>query len=106
MSLAPCDKFTPGPRTPGRGEPGYRRCQPFSSSIPHISSKGIADAESFGKAARSHWGVENRLALRKFALSLLRQDDQHPKRNLRSRRKTADRILDYRASLLGLDPLG
>lgn len=65
------------------------------------------------KAAHSHWGVENQLhqvldvtfreddcrvrkghapqnlsALRKFALSLLRQDKQYPKRSLRSRRPT------------------
>jgi len=97
----------------------------------YIGSKGIANAEAFAKAARSHWGVENRLhwvldvtfreddcrvrkdhapqnlsALRKFALSLLRQDTQYPKRSLRSRRKTADRLPDYRASLLGLALLG
>ena len=97
----------------------------------YIGSKAILSAEVFGKAARSHWGIENRLhwvldvtfreddcrvrkghapqnlsALRKFALSLLRQDRQYPKRSLRSRRKTADRIPDYRASLLGLPPLG
>lgn len=96
----------------------------------YIGSKGIADAETFAKAARSHWGVENRLhwildvtfreddcrvrkdhapqnlsALRKFALSLLRQDKQYSKRSLRGRRKTADRLPDYRASLLGLAPL-
>jgi predicted transposase YbfD/YdcC len=97
----------------------------------YIDSKGIGDAETFAKAARSHWGVENRLhwvldvtfreddcrvrkghapqnlsALRKFALSLLRQDKQYSKRSLRGRRKTADRLPDYRASLLGLVPLG
>ena len=97
----------------------------------YIGSKGIANAEAFALAARSHWGVENRLhwvldvtfreddcrvrkghapqnlsALRKFALSLLRQDTQYPKRSLRSRRKTADRLPNYRASLLGLAPLG
>lgn len=96
----------------------------------YIGSKGIADAQTFANAARSHWGVENSLhwvldvtfreddcrvrkghapqnlsALRKFALSLLRQDTQYPKRSLRGRRKTADRIPDYRASLLGLTPL-
>jgi predicted transposase YbfD/YdcC len=97
----------------------------------YIGSKGIANAEIFAKAARSHWGVENQLhwvldvtfreddcrvrkdhapqnlsALRKFALSLLRQDTHYPKRSLRGRRKTADRLPDYRASLLGLTPLG
>ncbi|MBK6676081.1 MAG: ISAs1 family transposase [Rhodocyclaceae bacterium] len=81
-------------------------------------------------ASRRHWGIENSLhwvldvtfreddcrirknhaphnftALRKFALALLRQDSQYPKRSLRSRRKTADRLPDYRASLLGLAPL-
>jgi predicted transposase YbfD/YdcC len=97
----------------------------------YIGSKGIAQAETFAHAARSHWGIENGLhwvldvtfreddcrvrkghapqnlsALRKFALTLLRQDQQYPKRSLRSRRKTADRIPDYRASLLGLAPRG
>jgi hypothetical protein len=95
----------------------------------YIGSQGITSAESFAKAARDHWGIENSLhwvldvtfreddcrvrkdhaphnfaALRKFALTLLRQDAQYPKRSLRSRRKTADRIPDYRASLLGLIP--
>jgi predicted transposase YbfD/YdcC len=93
----------------------------------YIGSKGIVDAESFAHAARTHWGIENRLhwvldvtfreddcrvrkdhapqnlsALRKFALTLLRQDQQYPKRSLRNRRKTADRIPEYRDSLLGL----
>lgn len=49
---------------------------------------------------------QNLSALRKFALSLLRQDTQYPERSLRGRRKTADRLPDYRASLLGLLPLG
>lgn len=96
----------------------------------YIGSKAIAHAETFAKAARSHWAVENSLhwvldvtfreddcrvrkdhapqnlsALRKFALTLLRQDQHYPKRSLRSRRKTAERIPDYRASLLGLAPL-
>lgn len=35
-----------------------------------------------------------------------RQDTRFPKRSLRSRRKTADRLLDYRASLLGLSQRG
>jgi predicted transposase YbfD/YdcC len=93
----------------------------------YIGSKGIAHAESFATAARGHWGIENSLhwvldvtfredecrvrkghapqnlsALRKFALTLLRQDQQYPKRSLRGRRKTADRLPNYRASLLGL----
>lgn len=97
----------------------------------YIGSKGIADAKTFAHAARAHWGIENQLhwvldvtfredecrvrkdhapqnlsALRKFALTLLRQDQHYPKRSLRGRRKTADRLPDYRASLLGLDPLG
>ena len=49
---------------------------------------------------------QNLSALRKFALFLLRQDKQYPKRSLRGRCKTADRIPDYRASLLGHVPLG
>lgn len=49
---------------------------------------------------------QNLSALRKFALSLLRQDVQYPKRSLRGRRKTADRLPNYRASLLGLVPRG
>jgi len=95
----------------------------------YIGSKGIANGEAFANAARSHWGIENKLhwvldvtfreddcrvrkghapqnlsALRKFALTLLRQDQQYPKRSLRGRRKTADRLPAYRASLLGLTP--
>jgi|APIni6443716594_1056825.scaffolds.fasta_scaffold110810_1 predicted transposase YbfD/YdcC len=97
----------------------------------YIGSKGITDAETFAKAVRSHWGIENSLhwvldvtfreddcrvrkghapqnfsALRKLALTLLRTDQTYPKRSLRSRRKTADRLPDYRASLLKLVPLG
>jgi len=33
-------------------------------------------------------------------------DSRYPKRSLRSRRKTAERLPDYRASLLGLVSLG
>jgi predicted transposase YbfD/YdcC len=97
----------------------------------YIGSQGVTTAASFATAARSHWGIENSLhwvldvtfreddcrvrkdhaphnfaALRKLALALLRQDTQYPKRSLRSRRKTAERIPDYRASLLGLSPRG
>lgn len=97
----------------------------------YIGSKGVANAEAFANAARSHWGIENSLhwvldvtfreddcrvrkdhaphnfaAIRKFALALLRQDTRYPKRSLRSRRKTAERIPEYRASLLGLLPRG
>lgn len=93
----------------------------------YIGSRGVTTAESFAAAARCHWGIENRLhwvldvtfreddcrvrkdhaphnfaALRKFALALLHQDTQYPKRSLRSRRKTAERLADYRTSLLGL----
>ena len=50
--------------------------------------------------------IYNFAALRKFALALLRQDTQYPKRSLRSRRKTAERLPDYRAALLGLVPRG
>lgn len=97
----------------------------------YIGSKGIADAPTFAHAARAHWGIENQLhwvldvtfredecrvrkghapqnfsALRKFALTLLRQDPHYPKRSLRGRRKTADRLPDFRPFLLGLKPLG
>ena len=97
----------------------------------YIGSKGIASAQALAEAARGHWGVENRLhwvldvtfredecrvraghaprnlsTIRKFALTLLRQDQQYPKRSLRSRRKTADRLTDYRESLLGLQARG
>ena len=97
----------------------------------YSGAKGIVDAETFAKAARSHGGIENKLhgvldvtfreddcrvrkdhapqnlsALRKFALTWLRQDQQDPKRGLRGRRKTADRLPKYRASWLGLNPLG
>ena len=97
----------------------------------YIGSKGILDAEVFAHAARGHWEIENRLhwmldvtfreddcrvrkghgpqnlsALRKCALTLLRQDERYPKRSLRSRRLTADRIPEYRASLLGLSSIG
>jgi hypothetical protein len=50
---------------------------------------------------RKDHAPQNLSTLRKFALSLLRQDARYPKR-LRSRRKTAERHPDYRASLLGL----
>ena len=95
----------------------------------YIGSRGITSAESFAQAARDHWGIENSLhwvlditfreddcrvrkehaphnfaALRKFALALLRQDTHYTKRSLRARRKTAERLPDYRASLLGLIP--
>lgn len=55
---------------------------------------------------RKDHAPHNFAALRKFALALLRQDNQYPKRSLRSRRKTAERLPDYRASLLGLCPQG
>ena len=97
----------------------------------YIGSKGILGAKEFADAARSHWSIENGLhrtldvtfreddcrvrkghgpqnlsALRKFTLTLLRRDAQYPKRSLRSRRQTADRNPDYRASLLGLISVG
>lgn len=97
----------------------------------YIGSAGIDNAEVFAQAARAHWSIENSLhwvldvvfreddsrvrlghalrnfsTLRKFALSLLRQDRTYPKRSLRGRRKTAERLPDYRAALLGLQPRG
>lgn len=105
--------------------------KPSTEQAFYIGAKGIVDAESFAKAVRSHWGIENSLhwvldvtfredecrvrkghapqnfsALRKLALALLRTDQTYPKRSLRSRRKTAERIPDYRASLLKLVPRG
>ena len=105
--------------------------KPSTEQAFYIGAKGIVDAESFAKAVRSHWGIENSLhwvldvtfredecrvrkghapqnfsALRKLALALLRTDQTYPKRSLRSRRKTAERIPDYRASLLKLVPPG
>lgn len=67
----------------------------------HIGSKGIGNAKAFSEAARSHWAIENGAnpgrhfreddcrvrkghgpqnfsALRKFILTLLRQDTQYP----------------------------
>jgi predicted transposase YbfD/YdcC len=97
----------------------------------YIGTKGVTSAKSLANAARGHWGVENRLhwvldvtfredecrvrvghaprnfsTVRKLALTLLRQDQQYPKRSLRSRRKTAGRVEKYRESLLGLLPRG
>lgn len=97
----------------------------------YIGSKGISSAQALAEAARGHWGIENRLhwvldvtfredecrvrtghaprnlsTIRKFALTLLRQNQQYPKRSLRSRRKTADRLTEYRESLLGLQARG
>jgi hypothetical protein len=54
---------------------------------------------------RKDHAPQNLSTLRKFALSLLRQDAQYPERSLRSRRKTAERHPVYRASLLGLVPI-
>jgi hypothetical protein len=42
--------------------------------------------------------------LRKFALTLLGNDTTYPKRRLRSRRKNAERLPQFRAYLLGLVP--
>jgi predicted transposase YbfD/YdcC len=91
-----------------------------------IVSAGIKTVEQFAHAARAHWGVEamhwvldvtfreddcrvrkghaarNFSAIRKFALSALRNDKAHADRSLRRRRKLADRRPDYRVELLGL----
>lgn len=91
-----------------------------------IVSAGVRTVEQFAHAARAHWGVEamhwvldvifreddcrvrkghaarNLSAIRKFALSALRNDTLHPDRSLRRRRKLADRRPDYRVTLLGL----
>ena len=91
-----------------------------------IVSAGVKTVEQFAHAVRAHWGVEamhwvldvtfreddcrvrkghaarNFSAIRKFALSALRNDTLHPDRSLRRRRKLADRRPDYRVALLGL----
>jgi len=91
-----------------------------------IVSAGVKTVEQFANAARAHWGVEamhwvldvifreddcrvrkghsarNLSAIRKFALSALRNDTLHPERSLRRRRKLANHRPDYRATLLGL----
>ena len=91
-----------------------------------IVSSGVKTVEQFADAARAHWGVEamhwvldvtfreddcrarkghaarNLSAIRKFALSALRQDTLYPTRSLRRRRKLADHRPDYRATLLGI----
>jgi hypothetical protein len=53
---------------------------------------------------RKGHAARNLSAIRKFALSALRNDTLHPERSLRRRRKLADRRADYRVSLLGLTP--
>lgn len=91
-----------------------------------IVSSGVKTVEQFAHAARAHWGVEamhwvldvtfreddcrvrkdhaarNFSAIRKFALSALRNDKLHPDRSLRRRRKLADRRPEYRVELLKL----
>jgi len=93
-----------------------------------IVSSGVKTVEQFAHAARAHWGVEamhwvldvtfreddcrvrkghaarNLSAIRKFALSALRNDKTHDDRSLRRRRKLADRRPAYRVELLGLKP--
>ncbi|MDO9483986.1 MAG: hypothetical protein Q8S96_00770 [Hydrogenophaga sp.] len=51
---------------------------------------------------RTGHAPRNLSTIRKFALTLLRQDQQYTKHSLRSRRKIADRLANYRESLLGL----
>ena len=51
---------------------------------------------------RTGHALRNLSTTRQFALTLLRQDQPHPKRSLRGRRKTADRLAHDRESLLGL----
>jgi predicted transposase YbfD/YdcC len=91
-----------------------------------IVSTGINTVAQFADAVRAHWAVEamhwvldvtfreddcrvrkgdaarNLSAIRKFALSALRLDQQYPERSLRRRRKRADRYPEYRVQLLGL----
>lgn len=91
-----------------------------------IASAGVKTVAQFAHAARAHWGVEsmhwvldvvfredacrvrkghaarNLSAMRKFVLSALRNDQLHPDRSIRRRRKLADRRPDYRAKILGI----
>jgi predicted transposase YbfD/YdcC len=85
----------------------------------YIGSKSIANADTVANAERSHWGVENRLhwvldvtfredncrvrkghapqnlsALREFALSLLRQDKQYPRRSFLDREPSINKKVD------------
>lgn len=53
---------------------------------------------------RKGHAARNLSAIRKFALSALRNNKFHPDRSLRRRRKLADRRPDYRVELLGLKP--
>jgi len=53
---------------------------------------------------RKGHAARNLSAIRKFALSELRNDKTHSDRSLRRRRKLADRRPDYRADLLGIKP--
>lgn len=93
-----------------------------------IVSSGVNTVEQFAHAAHAHWGVEamhwvldvtfreddcrvrkghaarNFSAIRKLALSALRNNTLHPDRSLRRRRKLADRRPEYRLELLGLKP--
>lgn len=55
---------------------------------------------------RAGYALRKLSTIRKFTLTLLRQDQQHPKRSLQSRRKTADCVTDYRESFLNLQARG
>jgi predicted transposase YbfD/YdcC len=95
--------------------------QRTTEQVLYIGSRGIADAQTLAKAARSHWAIENGLhwvldvtfreddcrvrkvhapqnfsALRKLALARLRTDQTDPKRESHSQRKTAECLSDYR----------
>lgn len=83
--------------------PGVKFLRPTCHSLHWVLD--VTFREDDCRVRKGH-APQNLSALRKFALALLRQDTQYPKRSLRGRRKTADRIPDYRASLLGLAPLG
>lgn len=54
---------------------------------------------------RKGHAARNLSAIRKFALSALRNDKRHPDRSLRRRRKLADRRPECRTELLGLKTL-
>jgi hypothetical protein len=64
----------------------------------------ISDLSWMDAPLRERWPKLSGVGLLEFALALLRRDETYPKRSLRSRRKTADRIPHDRAFLLGLLP--
>ena len=83
--------------------PGVQFLRPTCHSLHWVLDVTFREDEC--RVRKGH-APQNFSALRKLALMLLRRDQTYPKRSLRSRRKTADRIPDFRASLLGLQVRG